>query len=315
MNRRDFLKSTGAALAAPAFGAARRPNILFFFPDQHRYDWTGVNRNIPVRTPNFDALAARGTRFTRAVTAAPVCAPARACLASGREYDRCNVPSNAQDLPLDQTTYFRLLRQNGYDVMGCGKFDLSKGSHFQGVDGKLHMKEWGFTDGVNNAGKHDAMGGATEPKDPYMAYLHRRGLAAAHVADFGRRKGYDAVFPTPLDEEAYCDNWLSKNGLDLLRTVPQGKPWHLWINFTGPHPPMDVTARMEKTVRGRDFPQPNRSTEYDAKTHIAIRQNYSAMIENIDRWMGVFLDEVKRRGELDRPPTIASEACMAKPRL
>ncbi|HIE26170.1 TPA: hypothetical protein EYP66_02665 [Candidatus Poribacteria bacterium] len=36
--------------------SSERPNILFFFPDQHRFDWLGSNPNIPVRTPNLDGV-------------------------------------------------------------------------------------------------------------------------------------------------------------------------------------------------------------------------------------------------------------------
>ncbi len=297
LSRRAFL---GAAAGLPALAAPpQRPNILFLFPDQLRYDWIGTNPNIPVRTPNVNALAARGVQFTEAVVASPLCAPSRACLATGKEYERCGVPSNGQDLPAGSQTYYQLLRNSGYQVLGVGKFDLAKGSHNQGLDGKLHLSEWGFSDGVNNAGKHDAIAGAANPSDPYMSYLQKRGLMQAHVDDFKRRKGYQATFPTPLPDDAYCDNWLSVNGLDLIKAVPKGKPWHLQVNFTGPHPPMDITASMEKRVRGRDFPQPNRNTEFDAATHVAIRQNYTAMVENIDRWVGTYLDLLKERGELD----------------
>ena len=40
----------------------RRPNILFLLPDQHRFDYLGVNPQIPVRTPNIDALSSRGVQ-------------------------------------------------------------------------------------------------------------------------------------------------------------------------------------------------------------------------------------------------------------
>ena len=80
--RRDFLGAGAAATltacAAPApesDGPARRPNLLLLFPDQWRPDWLGVNPAVPVRTPNVDALASRGVRFTKAVTASPLCAP------------------------------------------------------------------------------------------------------------------------------------------------------------------------------------------------------------------------------------------------
>jgi arylsulfatase len=306
--RREFLWAAGmlapgarAVSALAAAAAPRRPNFLLLFPDQLRFDWIG-NPAIPARTPNLDRLRRRGTHFRRAVVASPLCAPSRACLASGKEYDRAGVGSNAENYPLAQTTYYTLLRNSGYHVAGCGKFDLHKGTPDWGLDGKRLLPEWGFSDGIDNAGKMDAISsGAREPKDPYMAYLHERKLAAAHVEDFRTRAkiGHSATFPTPLPEEAYCDNWLSNNGLELMQRFPQGKPWHLVVNFTCPHPPWDITERMERLCRGRQFPQPNRCAEFTPETHAAIRQNYTAMIENIDRWAGLFLDEVEKRGELD----------------
>lgn len=57
-----------------------------------RYDWGGIANNpyydqdtLPLITPNFDELGRSGVRFTRAFVGAPVCAPSRACLASGRQ--------------------------------------------------------------------------------------------------------------------------------------------------------------------------------------------------------------------------------------
>jgi arylsulfatase A-like enzyme len=297
--RRRFL---GAVVAAPAVLRRRPPNILFFFPDQHRFDWTGMNPSLDVRTPHLRSVAERGVWFDRAVVASPLCAPSRAALASGRDYDRCGVPNNGADYPLDQPTVYRALREAGYYVAGCGKFDLHKKSFVWGPEGKAFLQEWGFTDGIDNAGKGDAVSsGALEPKDPYMTYLESRGLRLAHVADFRRRGGqahYADTRPTPLDDEAYCDNWIARNGLGLLRGAPRRGPWFLMVNFAGPHSPMDITESMERGLRARWFPPPTLSTEFDAATHQAIRQNYTAMVENIDRWLGVFLDEVRQRGEL-----------------
>ncbi|MHC5058463.1 MAG: sulfatase-like hydrolase/transferase [Planctomycetota bacterium] len=103
-----------------------RPNILFLYPDTLRYDWLETCGTVPVRTPNAVRLAGEGVEFTRAVTPSPLCAPARACLASGMEYDRAGVPGNDVNYPLDQASLYKLLRDSGYHVMGCGKFDLHK---------------------------------------------------------------------------------------------------------------------------------------------------------------------------------------------
>jgi arylsulfatase A-like enzyme len=300
--RREFFLSAGAAasLAGAQPPGSGRPNILFLFPDQHRFDWTGESPRIPVRTPNLDALARRGVRFSNAVAPSPVCAASRACLASGKEYDRCGVPGNGADYPLDQPTFYSMLRDAGYHVTGCGKFDLHKKTRDWGVDGKRLLTEWGFSDGIDNAGKRDAVqSGAVTPKDPYMAFLHQRNLASVHVEDFRRRKNYAATFPTPLPEDAYCDNWIASNGLELIRRAPPQKPWFLQVNFTGPHEPMDITKRMDEMCRGIRFPLPNRNMQFTGDTHLAIRQNYAAMIENIDRWVAIYVDELKRRGELD----------------
>ena len=127
-----------------------KPNILFFFPDQHRFDFVGYNPDIPVRTPNLDHLADRGVTFTKAIVPSPVCAPSRACMASGKRYHRCGVPGNGVDYPLDQPTQYQALRDAGYRVAGVGKFDLSKNTLEWGLDGKRLIDDWGFTDGIDN---------------------------------------------------------------------------------------------------------------------------------------------------------------------
>ena len=263
--------------------------------------------NIPLRLPNLEKLLARGVKFTHAITPSPLCAPARACLASGLEYERCGVPSNAFNYPLTQRTYYQLLRDSGYHVIGCGKLDLHKKTEDWGLDGRRLVREWGFSDAIDNAGKMDAVrSGVPVPKDPYMKLLHDHGQAEVHVKDMRQRKGYAGTYPTPLPDSLYCDNFITRNALTLLNAAPADKPWHLAVNFTGPHNPVDITAGMEKTVRGRSYPQPNRNTEYEATHHVAIRQNYSAMCENIDRGIGEILAAVEKRGELDNSIVIFS---------
>ena len=59
-----------------------RPNIIFYFSDQQRWDTLGCyGQRLPI-SPNLDRLAAEGTRFEYAFTCQPVCGPARACLQS-----------------------------------------------------------------------------------------------------------------------------------------------------------------------------------------------------------------------------------------
>jgi len=287
---------------------SKQPNILFFLPDQHRPDWLGVNNNLPLQTPNLDRLCASGMRFVNAFTPSPLCAPARACLASGRDYKRCGVPSNRENYPLDLPTYYQRLRDAGYRVGGVGKFDLHKdlatpaGKLDWHLDGSRSLKEWGFTEGIDNEGKFDGSASyraAKSPKGPYLAYLHRRGLADTYAREHAESKRQCDAYVTALPDDAYCDNWLSENGLRCLRNFPPDKPWHLVVNFTGPHNPMDVTTCMHEAWKHVDFPPPvdNDQAGYSPEDHQRNRRHYAAMIENIDRQIGRFLDIVKQRGE------------------
>ena len=97
-SRRSFLKSTVAAAVAATVPAvpqaqskasslkpSKPPNIILYLADQFRWDFIGANgRNNSTRTPNLDALAARGKNFTHTVTNQPVCAPARSVLFTSR---------------------------------------------------------------------------------------------------------------------------------------------------------------------------------------------------------------------------------------
>ena len=290
------------------------PNILFFLPDQHRADWLGLNRSLPLRTPNLDNLASEGVHFTRAYCPSPLCAPSRACLASGRSYERCGVLNNNQDYPLDQPTYYQRLQDAGYRVAGVGKFDLHKSTLDWNLDGSLLLKEWGFTDGIDNEGKLDgsrSYRSAGEPKGPYLRHLADKKLADAYETEHRDRRRHRDAYTTCLPDESYCDNWLSDNGLRILKNLPTDRPWHFVVNFTGPHCPMDVTQSMRSEWEEIVFPGPHSDApgndrEYTNEDHQRNRQNYAAMIENIDRQVGRYLDLVEERGETDNTVVVYS---------
>ena len=283
----------------------KSPNILLFFPDQHRGDWTGYQGG-PVRTPNLDALAARGQVFSNALTPSPLCSPARACLAAAKAYDAQAVRHNQHDVDPGEPNIYQALRDAGYAVLGCGKFDLLKGAMDWGEDGGHDgaLSDLGFTGGIDNAGKHDFVTAHGRGRaEPFQAFLSEHGLLDAHLDDYADRTGvdnrmYTNTGPTPLPEYAYCDNWIAGNGLALLDQVADG-PWFLQVNFNGPHEPMDVTATMRESMKGREFPVPHASTQYKPETHQAIRACYAAMIENIDNHLGRYVHALAKRGELD----------------
>ena len=89
MDRRSFLRSGAAAIAATALGAPLRsaerpPNFVLVFCDDLGYGDIGAFGAKRVRTPNIDRLAREGTVLTDYYAAANLCTPSRAGLLTGR---------------------------------------------------------------------------------------------------------------------------------------------------------------------------------------------------------------------------------------
>ena len=294
---------------ARMLGMIKQPNILFLFPDQHRWDWLGCAGDLDLHTPNLDALAAGGTRFTRCYTPSPVCSPARACLATGRRYTRHSVANNGQNTPLDLPNYYRIIQDKGYQVSGVGKFDLHKPDRDWGLDGKNMLPEYGFTSGCDNEGKGDAISAYTnngkQPKGPYMHYLKTQGQEVVDSYynmwhnEGGEYRGLLYSDISPLDTDDYCDNWVGRNAITEINNFKQDKPWHLVVNFVGPHDPYDVLPEMAESTKDRRFPSAHANIKDDPEEIDRRRRYYAAMIENIDARVGEMIAAVEARGELE----------------
>lgn len=124
-----FLISSGCAgrpAAAAEPNQAPRPNVLFIAVDDLN-DWIGcLGGNPQAQTPNIDRLAARGTVFSRAYCAAPLCNPSRTALMSGLRPSTTGVYGNDTDwrpiIAAKQTpTLGAHFRTHGYYTAGAGK--------------------------------------------------------------------------------------------------------------------------------------------------------------------------------------------------
>ena len=76
-----------------------RPNIIFYFSDQQRWDTMGCYGQRLNVTAVLDRMASEGMLFENAFTCQPVCGPARACLQSGMYAAEVGVHTNHRILP------------------------------------------------------------------------------------------------------------------------------------------------------------------------------------------------------------------------
>ncbi|SCJ64711.1 Choline-sulfatase [uncultured Clostridium sp.] len=253
---------------------------------------------LELRMPSIGRMMQCGTTFTHAISPAPVCAPARACLASGQNYRKCRVYQNNVNYDPALPSFYGMLREDGYYVTGVGKFDLNKGDLTWG-----NLKEYGFSDAKDSEGKMDTIWASMHGKPgPYGQILENAGWMEKHMDDMIHRGRKDIV--TPLPDEYYADNWIGQQAVECIEKLPADQPWFMQINFSGPHDPWDVTESMKNSVRNRKFPD---AAECDfAESNQGVRQNYAAMIENIDRNIGRCIEELEKREMLDNTILIYS---------
>ncbi len=132
------------ALALPAV-AADKPNILWLTSEDHS-PHMGCYGDKVARTPNVDALAAKGLRFRRAWSVAPVCAPARTAIISGL------YPSSSGglhmrsmvSLPEGFKMYPQFLREAGYYCTNNSKTDYNlrePGKVWDESSGQAHWRK------------------------------------------------------------------------------------------------------------------------------------------------------------------------------
>src|SRR6187549_4217757 len=86
-----FSREAWAQQSAPP----ARPNVIVIYTDDQGYADTNLYGSTDLYTPNMDALAKSGVRFTRFYAASPVCSPSRAALLTGRYPQRAGLAGNA----------------------------------------------------------------------------------------------------------------------------------------------------------------------------------------------------------------------------
>lgn len=136
INRRHFLAGMSALPLAlqsqiQANPSGKRPNILFFFSDDHSLQTLGAydsrmqdfikEHNI---TPNIDSLADQGVLFENSFVANSICGPSRACLLTGKHSHKNGFKSNGDRFDGSQWTVAKELQSNGYQTAVIGKWHL-----------------------------------------------------------------------------------------------------------------------------------------------------------------------------------------------
>ncbi len=219
MNRRDFLKTTGAAafaaagLNAQALGQsnAERPNIIFIMADDLGYGHLGCYGQQHIHTPNIDRLAKEGLRFTQAYAGCSLCAPSRSVLMTGYHCGHTPVRGNSGGIamPDEYVTTAEVLKSAGYTTGVFGKWGLGDAE----------------TEGVPNK----------QGFDEFLGYLHQK-HAHFYYTDYLWHNGEPYPLPgnTHGQKEQYSHDVILQKSMDFIRGN-HANPFFCYLSLTIPH--------------------------------------------------------------------------------
>jgi arylsulfatase A-like enzyme len=276
LRRRDFIRRIGeSALGSILAGHAwcgeprhRKPNIVFILADDLGWAELGCTGSRFNDTPQLDALARQGMRFTDAYAAAPVCSPMRASFMTGQYPARVGItdylrPNDRKFLSTDHVTVAEALAAAGYACGLIGKWHLMGDYRTRKGDPKLH----GFHEVICSESR--GIGGG--------AYFHPYKFMPEVEA---RRKG------------EYLTDRLNEEAVDFIARH-RGEPFFLFLSHYAVHTRLvgkpDLVAKYQKK------PGAGRTRHNPA---------LAAMLESIDQGVGAVLAKLDDLGIADHTAVI-----------
>jgi uncharacterized sulfatase len=277
-----------------------RLNILLLMSDDLAAT-LGCYGHPQAKTPNLDALSARGILFERAYCQFPHCNPSRSSMLSGLRPNTTRVTNNEDNLYENipgVMTLPHLFRQHGYSTARCGKiFHLGVPTGLESMD---DPQAWDF-------------GTPFKDERPYPPARDSEVKVKA-----GNKQGIPWTETISSDDDL-VDGSFAKSAIEWLEKRDSTKPFFLAVGFHRPHLPLvapakyfdlypldEITLPVEPLDDEADIPVPARNgavpgyavTATSEQRRAAIR-GYLACVSYVDAQAGRVLEAVQRLGLAD----------------
>ena len=273
------------------------PNIIYIYADDLGYGELGCYGQQKIKTPNLDRMAKEGMRFTQHYTSAPVCAPARAMLMTGKHGGHSYIRGNVEyggfadsaergQMPLPEIafTIADLVKTKDYKTGLAGKWGLgmhtTEGSPLKhGFDyyyGYLDQKQ-----AHNYYPTHLWENGQWDTLNQSYINVHRK---------LDSTKATDKDFQYFLGKE-YAPAKITEKAIAFIEKNKQG-PFFLYLPYTLPHVSLQAPEEYVKKYIGLFAEKPYygqqgyASAKYPLATH-------AAMITYLDDQAGIIINKIK----------------------
>jgi len=316
----------------------QRKNILFIMCDQLRYDYLSCAGHKTLHTPNIDALAERGVRFSNAYAQSPICGPSRMSIYTGRYLSSHGATGNFVPLRVGEKNIGDHLDPLGMRPILVGKTHMvpdQEGMKRLGIDPAsalgIHHSQIGFVPYERDDGIHPD--GFLKPNVPYNNYLKERGYddhenpwhwAANSVKQDGQiRSGFfnDAThLPARVTDEESETPYMTRRAIQFLEEDDGKKPWLLHLSYIKPHWPYVAPAPYNDMYSAKDVQNVHRSErEHQDTNHLAkhfqericartfskeearekVIPTYMGLIKQIDDQLGVLFSFMEKKGLME----------------
>ena len=310
---------------ASAQQQATRPNIMLIVVDDMGYSDLGCFGG-EVESPNLDALAASGMRFTQFYNSGRSC-PSRAQLMTGRYAQTVGITGMGQSLTRDCVTIPEVLREAGYHTGMSGKWHLSL---TKGIGNKEDQMKWLSHQSTFN----------NRPFAPIETYPCNRGFdqhwgtiwgVTDHFDPFSLVHNEEPIFTDSIPKDFYYADFVADKAIDMMdEMTSDGKPFFMYVAFQEPHwpvqaKPQDIAKYKGKFDDGWDVLRERRyqrmlelglinaeempvatnasGRKWNDETNKALQRAnmevHAAMIDCVDQNIGRIIAELKRRGIFD----------------
>lgn len=334
ITRRKFLQlsATGAVgMALPNWACDRRsgpdderPNIIVIMADDMGFSDPGCYGG-DIDTPNIDRLADGGLKFTQFYNAARCC-PTRASLMTGQYQHKVNMATNGNTLGKNGVTIAEALGEAGYNTGMVGKWHLSETEPLPDEEKHQAWLNHQYDPGVPFA-----------PLDSYPAnrgFDRHYGIiwgVADYFDPFSLVKNTEPVESVP--DDYYLTRAINNHSVDYIRDFAREEdPFFMYVAHAAPHWPLhaleeDIAKyeeayldgwnqmrerrfrrQQELGLFGEDVTLPevqDRGTDWEGlpeerKRYMARKMAvHAAMVDRLDRGVGMILDTLEEEGELD----------------
>ena len=249
---------------------SRRPNFVVFMTDDQGYGDLSCMGNTDFRTPNIDAVAEQGARFTNWYSGSPVCSPSRASLLTGRYPGNAGVRAilaghrKATGLTAQAPTIAAAVKELGYQTAIVGKWHL-------GLQEQSRPNQNGF----------DYFYGFMAGCIDYYSHIFYWSMADGKTDPTHDLWENDHEF---YDNGKYFTEMVTDKAVEKIRQMNrEEEPFFLYVAYNAPHYPMHAPRKY--LDRFPELP--------------ADRRIMAAMLSAVDDGVGQIVDELKRQGILE----------------